>query len=316
MRKILIVKTTSMGDIVHALPAASDIARHFPGVRIDWVSEESFAGIARLSSVVSTVHTVAFRRWRKTPLSRATFREIGDVRRRLAAENYDAVIDLQGLIKSAWVARWTKVPAWGYDAASIKEPLASRFYAKTFAVSRQEHAIVRCRKLAALAFGYDYEDAEPVYGIDVKGADDTRNVLFIPNTSRDEKLWDEANWVRLGESLVGRGFGLKILWGSQAEHARARRLGEALGDSCRVMPRMGFEAIAHLMANADAVIGLDTGLMHLAVALGRPAIGIYTGTPPELTGLYGKNAVSLGARNASPSVSEVFDAAGRFLKCA
>ena len=97
--RILIVKTSSMGDIVHALPLVSDLAAHVPGARIEWVLEEGFAPIARLHPAVERVHTVALRRWRKQPFAAATWSELRDARAELRARHYDRIIDCQGLAK-------------------------------------------------------------------------------------------------------------------------------------------------------------------------------------------------------------------------
>eukprot|EP01136_Pigoraptor_vietnamica_P029210 Opistho-1_new@87222 len=165
MKRILLVKTTSMGDVIHALPAVQDILQHFPDAQIDWLVEESFADIPRLHPHVQQVFTVAIRRWRKQLLSCETWREVRAVKRAIASHTYDAVIDVQGLIKSAWMARWARGPRYGYDKDSIREPLASRFYQYQYAISYRQHAVTRIRTLVALSLGYEIPQDSPDYGL-------------------------------------------------------------------------------------------------------------------------------------------------------
>ncbi|HQP68292.1 MAG TPA: lipopolysaccharide heptosyltransferase I, partial [Quisquiliibacterium sp.] len=126
--RLLIVKTSSMGDVIHALPVVTDLVRAVPQVRVDWVVEEGFADLPRLHAAVGEVIPVAVRRWRRTLLQARTWREIGAARARLRAARYDLVLDLQGLVKSAWVARWAGAPIAGFDRSCVREPLAAFAY--------------------------------------------------------------------------------------------------------------------------------------------------------------------------------------------
>src|SRR5258706_9781916 len=305
MTRILFVKTSSLGDVVHNCPAVSDAARAIPGAQIDWVVEEPFAKVAAMHSSVRRVITVPVRRWRGAAWSPAAWREIREFRRTLAAERYDAVLDTQSLLKSALIAACAHGPRHGMDGASAGEPLAACFYGARHAVARELHAVERNRRLAAAALGYS-PSSTLEYGLRApRAADKTNTVVLLTMTSRDDKLWPERSWIELGRAL---GMSAVLPWGSEAERLRAERIAQAL-PSARVPPRLPVAELATLFASARAVVGVDTGLTHLAAALGTRTVGIYCGSDPGLTGIYGAPlAVSLGAKGRAPSPADVLKA--------
>jgi len=315
MPRILLIKTSSLGDVVHNLPVVSDIALQVPGAVLDWVVEEAFADIPALHPRVSSVLPVATRRWRRSPWRPATWREAARFRRRLQAHRYDLVLDTQGLVKSAVIARLARGVRCGADGASAREPLAARLYDRAYAVARGRHAVERNRALAALAFGYALPPTPPDYGLRVPPAalsDDLPRdyVVCLHATSRASKLWPAERWTALLHTLARRGLTPLLPWGAPHERTAA----EALAAGCpaaRVLPRLSLRRLAVLLNQARAVVGVDTGLVHLACALGRPTAAIYTGSAPALTGLYPRDpatAVNLGAAGAPPGVEEVLTA--------
>ncbi len=311
MKKILLVKTSSLGDVVHNLPVVSDIARRYPGARIDWVVEEGFAALPALHPAVTRVIPVAVRRWRKTPLGQTTRREVGAVRKLFAAEPYDVVIDTQGLLKSALIARSARGECHGYNARSAREPLAARLYDVTHAVPRNLHAVMRNRMLVAAALHYRLED-DVDYGIragperDKGGGADTYCVL-LHATSRADKHWSEAHWSALGACLAKAGLQCLLPWGSPAESATAQRIAATI-PGARVAPRLDLAAMARLLAGARFTVGVDTGLTHLSAALGRPTVAIFCASSPALTGVFGAAAArNLGAPGAPPDVDAVLE---------
>jgi heptosyltransferase I len=306
MARILFVKTSSLGDVVHQCPAVSDAARNIPGAQIDWVVEEAFAGVARMHAAVRAVIPVAVRRWRRTPWRPAVWREIAAVRRRLAAEPYDAVIDAQGLVKSALIARAAAGPRHGMDRASAREPLAARLYDVVHAVPRALHAVERNRRLTAAALGYAL-DGEFSYGLVGTGSRQGAYAVLLTMTSRADKLWPEARWIELGRALA---LPVVLPWGSEAERARAERIGKGVGQA-EVPARMGLEALAELLSGARTVVGLDSGLTHLAAALGVPTVAVFCGSEPALTGVYGApRARNVGVPGQAPQPFEVLAALG------
>jgi heptosyltransferase-1 len=304
MARILFVKTSSLGDVVHNCPAVSDVARAVPGAEIDWVVEEPFAPVARMHPAVRRVITVAVRRWRSALWNPAVWGEIRAVRRAIGAEPYDAVIDTQSLLKSALISSWAHGTRHGLDASSAREPLAARFYDTRHAVTRELHAVERNRRLAAAALGYALP-ASLDYGLRKPASVGGGAVVFLTMTSRADKLWPEVRWIELGRAL---GAAVVLPWGSEAERQRAERIAQAL-PTARVPPRQSLDQLAGLFASARAVVGVDTGLTHLAAALGARTVGIYGGSDPALTGIHGApRALNLGAAGRPPGVAEVLKA--------
>jgi heptosyltransferase-1 len=305
--RILFVKTSSLGDVIHHCPAITDARNNFPDAVIDWVVEESFAGIVRLHPAVRRAIPVAIRRWRTEFHRPSAWKEILRFHADLRRESYDVIVDSQGLLKSALITSLARGLSHGYDTSSAREPLASRFYDVLHAVERKMHAVDRNRALSSAALGAT-SMATCDYGIVAK------NNLSIPwpvpfcvllsMTSRADKLWPEQNWAELAKVLSALGLASVFPWGSAIERARSERIVGFAGSG--VVPRaMSLSEMASVMTQARAVVGVDTGLTHLAAALNTPAIGVYVGSDPLLTGLHGANVLNLGTPGVVPSVMEV-----------
>jgi heptosyltransferase-1 len=309
VKKILIVKTSSLGDVVHNFPALADLRRRFPHAAVDWVVEEAYAPIVRMSGGVRKTIPVAVRRWRRRLLGAQTWREIADWRRVLGEESYDAVIDTQGLLKSAVLAAAATGRRHGFDAASARERAASRFYDVAHHVQRRLHAVERNRELVAASLGYRV-DEPPEYGFHgiARSGAQGRDVVFLHSTSRADKHWAEERWIALGRLLERLDLDIVLPWGNEADRARSERIRASLRRA-RVPPALGMERIAQLLAGARAVAGVDTGLVHLSAALGRPVAAIYCATDPRLTGTYGApRSINVGAPGRPPAPDEVMQA--------
>ena len=308
MPRILLIKTSSLGDVVHNLPVAGDIAAAIPGAVIDWVVEESFAAIPQLHPRVSRLWPVAVRRWRRALWNPAVWGEVCAFIRELRGQRYDAVIDTQGLLKSAWITGLARGARHGLDRASAREPLGL-FYDHTHAVPWGQHAVERNRSLAAQALGYTPAGA-PHYGI--VAAPQVFNCLpssayavLLHATSAARKLWPEEHWIALGRVLAAQSVSSVLPWGDAAERERSVRLAAQIPQAV-VPDRFELHALASLLAGARVVVGTDTGLTHLAGALGVPTVGIYCATDPAATGLYGcARALNLGGVGGSPGAAEV-----------
>jgi len=308
-KRILIVRTSSLGDLVHMLPAISDIARHVPEARMDWIVEEGFAEVPSWHPAIHEVIPVAHRRWRKSWWSPQTRAERAALRRNLDARRYDIVLDMQALMKSVWLVRQTHGQRHGLDHRSAREPLASFFYDVRHTVDFWQPAVIRQRKLAASVFGYEYE-GEPDFGLDrfTVGAPIEPYAVIMPSASRDDKLWPEQNWHSVFDRLASHGLRLRLLAGNEREAERARALVAGRSDA-ETLPRMSLEQVAHVIASARIMVGLDSGLTHLSAGLGRPTIGIYKASTPVRTPLQGSSyTASLGERGSEPSAETVLSA--------
>jgi heptosyltransferase-1 len=304
MTTILFVKTSSLGDVVHNCPAVSDVARALPGAAIDWVVEAPFAGIAAMHPAVRRVIPVAVRRWRSALWKPAVWSEMAQWRRELREERYDAVIDTQSLLKSALISASALGRRHGLDRASAREVLAPMFYDVRHRVPRGLHAVERNRRLAAQALGFSLSGS-PDYGLRVPAAAKSSYAVLLTMTSRADKLWPDECWVELAR---GMRIPTMLPWGSDAERERAQRIAEKAGGTA-IPRRLSVDELANLFVGAAAVVGLDTGLTHFAAALGVPTVGIYCGSDPALTGIYGApRASNVGAPGRAPDVAEVLKA--------
>ena len=294
--RVLIVKTSSLGDVVHTLPALTDAAHAIPGIRFDWVVEEAFAEIPAWHPAVDTVIPVAIRRWRKQLWHTLRSGEWAEFKQQLHANSYDLVIDAQGLIKSAWLTRLVDAPRAGYDRDSIREPLAAWAYQRRYAVSRELHAVERIRHLFALALGYRKPSQRGSYGLNkarfATPANDLRRVMFLHGTTWPTKLWALEYWQTLCKHVVDAGYQVTLPWGNAVERERAEAIA-AMASNTRVLARLNLQALAGELASCSAVVAVDTGLGHLAAALDIPTVSLYGPTLPTLVGAYGRNQVHL-----------------------
>ena len=300
--KILLVKLSSLGDVVHALPVVQDIHAALPGAQIDWVAEKSFAAIVALHPGVRRVIPCEIRRWRKSPLSAVTRQQWNAFKADLRQTGYDAVIDLQGLTKSAVVARLARLAPGGQRYALANQTEGSGYEAPTrwladvaIRVNPHIHAVQRSRELAGRALGYT-PDAVPDFGLKRLFVHDLRaqtapekiakKIAFVHGTSRADKEWPLGDWVALGRRFNAAGWQVALAHGSAREQATSQAIADALnesqpaqaiGDSANaiVWPLMSLDALTRELARCGGVIGVDSGVSHIAVALDLPHVQLY-----------------------------------------
>jgi heptosyltransferase-1 len=305
----LLFKTSSLGDVIHCLPAISDLARSVSDLELDWVIEYSLTDIARLHPAVRSIVPVRLRYWRKHLFERMTWREFTAFRERISWNRYDHIVDAQGLIRSALLARMARGPHCGYDRASVREPPASFFYDHKYPASVNLHAVERMRRLMAQAVGYEVP-AELDYGVRTGGERpqwlaDGRYIVALHGTARPGKAWNEPDWTELARRATGAGLNVVLPWGSGSERQRSERIAAAAGGIAP--PKLGFEQLANLLGGAAAVVGVDTGLTHLASAVGAPVVAIYAASWSELNGVIGPGFVAnLGGPGEAPDVDAVW----------
>ena len=291
--RVLIIKTSSLGDVIHTLPALTDAAHALPGIRFDWVVEEGFAEIPSWHPAVDQVIPVAIRRWRKNLWQTIKSGEWKAFKQRVRERKYDLVIDAQGLVKSAWLTRYVKAPVAGLDRYSAREGWASRFYDRRLSVATGQHAVERVRQLFAMALAYDLPEGIGNYGLDLERLQlppAAPYVVFLHGTTWATKHWPEAYWRELAERMGRRKLEVRLPWGNPAEKARAERIAQGL-NNCQVLPKLNLAGVARVLAAAKACVAVDTGLGHLAAALDVPTLSLFGPTNPGLTGAYGRTQI-------------------------
>lgn len=307
--RILIVKTSSLGDVLHTLPALTDAWQAIPGLSADWVIEEGFSEIPAWHPAVDRVIPVAVRRWRKQPWSSMQAGEISGFVASLRLSAYDHVIDAQGLIKSAIITRLARGMRSGLDRRSIKESAASLFYQQRVAVPKAQHAVQRVRQLFASVLGYQYNPDQINYGIerfaDASRSADNKSLMFLHGTTWASKHWPEQYWRELAALASDAGYQVNLPWANQQEQQRAVRIGNAIA-GVSVLEKQSLTGIANYLSGSSGAVAVDTGLGHLAAALGRPTVSLYGATNPALTGSFGNHQQHLkSSLVCSPCMSKV-----------
>jgi heptosyltransferase-1 len=317
MQRILLVKTTSLGDVIHCLPAVTDIHALFPAAKIDWVVEETYVDVVGLHPAVTRVLPVAVRRWRRHLFKRETRDEVAAFRASLDAQGYDRVIDVQGLAKSALLACMARGERHGLDRASAREWIASFAYAHRHAVPWTLDAVARNRTLVGAALGYlprgapDYGIAAPMAKVD--WLPDGPYCICLTGTTDAAKLWPEDRWARLLALCADVGLLCVLPTGTESEFKRAERIVAASGVAAILAPPQTLKQMAGVLAGARLAVGVDTGLTHLAGALSRPTVGIYCSTSPARTGVIAPLGVNVGEVARTPTPEDVWEAARSLL---
>ncbi len=276
--RVLLVKTSSLGDLVHTLSAVEEARRHRPDMQLDWVCEEALVDIPRLAGCVDRVIPVAIRRWRRSLFRVATWREIRQCWLSLRERRYDRVIDAQGLMKTMWItasARCAREHRWGYSRPTVKESLSALAYGKHLHSPPTDHAIERLRHLFASTLDYVAAGAAPVLP-SMDASKDSREVFFLHGTSRQEKAWPLKEWIMLGQQMTSMGFQICIPYGSESEFQQAQRMATGIGPQAVVLGRLSIAELALRIRRSAGAVGVDSGLMHLAVALSRPTVAVMT----------------------------------------
>ena len=304
MMKILVVKLTSLGDVIHTFPAVNDAAKAMGSIQIDWLVEESFQSIPHWHASVANVFTAASRRWRRQP--RRFVPELLALKKQIKQQRYDLVIDAQGLFKSALLARLAQGNRVGYDRFSIKETMASQLYDTKISVALNQHAVVRTRQLFAKALGYEIDETI-CYGLDryqfLTEKSSAPYLVFLHGTTWESKQWPLEYWQQLADIAAKNNFKIKLLWGDEEEYQRAVAIAQGRQNT-QVCDKMKLDQVAGLISGAQCVVAVDTGLGHLAAALSVPCVNLYGATDSGRTGTIGDSQKHLQAEfECSPCLS-------------
>lgn len=305
--RVLLIKTSSMGDIIHTFPALTDAGKVFPDLTFDWVVEKGFTEIPFWHPLVRKVIPVQLRSWRKALFSLRTWQDIALTHKTLKNEQYDLILDAQGLMKSAWLTFLAKGKRTGLDFSSARESIASFAYQQKCTVNFYQHAVLRMRQLFAKALSYTLPETPADFGLqnNLFHNDGNENYLvFLHGTTWTTKLWPEIYWQELAALAGEAGFRVKVSGGNQEELARAHRLAKACA-FVDVLPKQTITDFAKCLANAKAVVAVDTGLGHIASALNVPTVSLYGATDPKYTGALGLSSLHLKTNfSCSPCLSK------------
>jgi heptosyltransferase-1 len=314
---ILIVRVSSLGDVVHNMPMVADILRHYPEAKIDWVVEEAYTGLVWLNAGVRSVIPFAMRRWRKSLLSAQTRDEMRAFHAALRSEQYDLVFDTQGLLKTGIVMRMARLAPGGRRVGlanatdgSGYESISRIFHGMSVPIPLRTHAVRRARLVAAAALNYAIEEPADF----MLRRPDATNAAWMPTapyavffhgSARVAKQWDDAAWIKLAQPIVARGLTILLPWGNESERQTAHRLAATM-QTARVLPQLSIMEAVVLVQRAALVVGVDSGLTHIAAAFCRPTVELYCDSPRWKTeGNWSQNIINLGDAGQPPAVVEV-----------
>jgi heptosyltransferase-1 len=312
--RILIVKLSSFGDVIHTFPALTDLKAARPDVEVDWLVEEAFAALVAHHPAVSRIHKVALRRLRWPPARwPALFRHRRDLRRELRARRYDLILDVQGLMKSASFARLAGAPIAGFDASSAREPAAAKFYQRKFRLHGHPHIVEQLRRFFAEALDYPLPTRAGAPGLRRPSPSPRLADLDLPagygllvhSAAWPTKLWPEERWRALVGRIVAAGATVVLPWGDDAEKARALRIAAGLPGAIPLPRKLGGEELVEMIAGARFSVGLDTGLTHLAAAFDVPGVCLFGPTDPVYATPYGRGQRAVASRHPAARCQQV-----------
>jgi heptosyltransferase-1 len=335
--KILLVKLSSLGDVLHNLPIIWDLRARLPNAQIDWVVEEGYVHLLTPLLTregfrgIDRIIPFGLRRWKKNLFNLAVWKDFFTFKKILQATTYDVVIETQGLLKSAVVCSLAKksdgavvVGLANATEFSGYEPLARSFYSQSVQVPTQCHAVDRSRRVMCSAFNwpllersetprfYPPEFITSISKCSISGLNEPY-VLCFHSTAREAKRWANEHWITLGQDLAARGFQIVFPWGNAAEKAVSEALASQIPNAI-VPPAFTIEAAFSVIAGAVLTVGVDTGLTHLAAVLDRPTVEIYCDSPRWKTeGYWSDRIANVGDIQYPPTVKEVLDASLRLL---
>jgi len=294
--KVLIIKLTSMGDLMHALPAITDAAKAYPEIEFDWVVDQVFADVPLWHPHVKRVIKTAHRQWRKEPIRAWKDGRLPSFYRQLNANDYDVVIDLQSNLKSAFVSWLSKAKVHGLDKTCVREKPAHWAYDYRYSVNTKQHSIEKIREFMAKALAYDLPSSPADYGVDLSAYSlpkldfnvPERYLLFVQNASWLTKLWPLSSWQDLVQQAVRQGYSVLLPCGNEEEYKRAQEIA-SVSEQAFALPRISLNEVAAITAKAQGAVCSDTGLAHLAAMVSLPTVTIYGATDTGLIGTYGQN---------------------------
>ena len=320
--KVLLIRVTSLGDVLHNMPIVADILRHFPHAQIDWVVEEGYVELVRLNPHVRKIIPFGLRRWRKGLWSASVRAEMAAFKKNLQATSYDVILDTQGLLKTGFIMGLAnggaKVGLANGTEGSGYEAVSRIFHTLSVPVDVRTHAVLRGRLVAARALGYNIDGIAPDFGLVAPALQpdwlpEKAYAVFFHGTAGAAKKWPAHDWITLGKHLNELNYPVLLAWGNTAELLEAEQLAAHI-PLATVLPQLSMMEALVLARNAALVIGVDTGLTHIAAAFYRPTVEIYCASPRWKTeGNWSDQIINLGDKFTPPDVTEVIAAVDRLI---
>ncbi|MCD6027292.1 MAG: waaC [Solimicrobium sp.] len=322
--KILLVRVSSLGDVLHNMPIVADILTYFPTAEIDWVVEEAYVDLIKLNTSVKKIIPFALRRWRKNLLSPSVYAEMAAFRKSLQSVRYDVILDTQGLLKTGIIMGLArggiKVGLANRTEGSGYEPASRFFHTLSVKVEKQSHAVLRGRLVAAQALGYvnKINNVPPNFGLQTPDLlphwlPENRYVVFFHGTAGAHKKWPAHDWITLGKHINRLGYPILLAWGNHTEMLEAEQLA-AHSANAQVLPQLSMMEAIVLAQRASLVVGVDTGLTHIAAAFNRPTVELYCASSRrKFEGNWSEKIINLGDKGTPPNVTEVIAAVDRLI---
>jgi len=302
--RVLIVKVSALGDIIHALPVLDYLHQVSPGIEVDWVVEEPFRDVLEGHPLIAELHLVKTKKWRKAPFSPKTWGEMSTVKGRLQERHYDLVFDIQGNLKSGIIARLAGCSQrLGFAREELQEAINRYFTTRKIPVRRQDvHVTDKYLRVISVPFGRDFSTMALQSTIATTAEDDLAAEVLLATlgeglvfffqygTTWQTKYWTEESWIALGQRILEQYADSTVLfsWGNEEEHRVVSRLAAEIGQRARVIDRFPLKGLVALLKKVDLVVGGDTGPVHLAAAVGTPTVSFYRASDGRRSGPRGE----------------------------
>jgi len=301
--KIAIVKLSALGDIVHAMIVLQFIKNHSQKVKVDWIVDESFRELLDFHPDINIVHTLNIKKVKEKKSIYLLIKELRKVRK---FGQYDLVIDMQGLVKSALISRLIISSATiGFDRSSIRESIAAIFYHKTFKYGYDENVIYRNFELIKFALDLPFKNKEIHYKLPLlfpshkhefsSLSNIKKNIILIPGASDKSKCYPVDKFAKVIRSIDEN---FLIIWGNENEKNMANQI-KVLSEKAYICEKLSINKLIALISQVDLVIGADTGPTHMAWALNIPSITLFGSTPSY------RNTLSTNINKSIESKSKV-----------
>ena len=312
--RVLVIKTSNIGDVVNTLPAMTDAIQMIPGIKFDWVIEDSLKEIPQWHHATERVIPIVTQAFTKNRWKHLFSGKWWGMQKQIRSNDYFAVLDSEGVWMNGWLARYANGPSFGFNKESAREQMTTRYYDHAIAVAKGQHAVERSRQFFAKALGYDLPRAVANTGLQIEGnpgagiselMQGDPSIMFLCGSSWNTKLWPMSYWQTAAKLAGKKGYRVLIPWHYPYEKQMAEEVA-TIGRHVHVCERSSLTGFVHLLRACLGVVAVDTGLTHIAAAMNVPCVSLYGPTDPGLSGAYGQNQVHLFANyHCAPCLKDV-----------